>query len=665
MAEKWWESYPWRMIQTNMRQIDMLDIDAKVYVQQLLDFDANVVLINTSGIIASYETKLPFHFQSEYLKGDNLKQIIDLCHENGIKVMARTDFSKIRRPIYQQHPDWAYRRSDGEVVDYNGDVHACLNGGYQSEYAFEIMKETMEELNVDGVFCNMGGFQVKDYSYNYHGICHCDNCKVKFKEMFGMDLPLKEDMNDPVFRKYSVFKEICLQQHKNKMVELIKGINPEVAIAGDDFERMESNTEYGRDLPHWQYSAASNTRTNVGTDHDVTSSNTTVDFIGFWYRHVAVSAPLQELRMWQDLSGLGGLDYYLIGRLDNHEDQSGYEGIKKVFKFHAAHQDFYQGLHSSAKTLLVRAQLWGDAKEERGMIRVLTESHISFDETLASRLESANLDKYSLIVLPDTKYLSDAAVEKLDKFVEDGNMVLATGESGYYDGLYEERTQPGLQCLGIKTVLEKRDDMLSSMIKLTGTDAEVFTSFEHTSVVAVDHEYIYADYEESTTLYGKLIPPHPIGPPERCCYDTISDLPGVVKNKYGKGYGIYIPSKPGGLYYQEGYENTFWFIKDILINLCDQVSLAQGLTPMVQVSVSHHDDNDAVIQLVNNSGHFGTSYFAPLPIYDFIVCLPDSKQPTAVTSIKTGKVLQFEYQEGVAKVFVDKLEEYDAIHVLF
>ena len=47
----WWEGYPWRMIQTNLRQI------------------------------------------------------IDACHEEGIRVIARTDFSKVHYDLYEQHPE--------------------------------------------------------------------------------------------------------------------------------------------------------------------------------------------------------------------------------------------------------------------------------------------------------------------------------------------------------------------------------------------------------------------------------------------------------------------------------------------------------------------------------------------------------------------------------
>ena len=181
----WWEGYPWRMIQTNLRQIDMADINAKAYAKQLKGFGATVVTLNAAGIIASYQTNHPYQAQSEYLTGDSLRQIIDACHEEGIRVIARTDFSKVHYDLYEQHPEWAYRTAKGEIVNYNGDVHVCPNGEYQQKIMFEILEEVLTTHPFDGVFCNMSGFLVMDYSGNFHGPCHCDSCKKKYLEIYG------------------------------------------------------------------------------------------------------------------------------------------------------------------------------------------------------------------------------------------------------------------------------------------------------------------------------------------------------------------------------------------------------------------------------------------------------------------------------------------------
>jgi hypothetical protein len=357
----WWRTYPWREIQTNLREIDMIDIRAEQVVADLQRFKATLLMINAAGIIASYPTELPFHFQSPYLTGDSLEEIIAACHAAGIRVVARTDFSKVRYPLYERDPEWAYRSAGGQIANYNGDVAVCLNGGYQQEYALQIVEECLNKLDFDGIFFNMGGYQTRDYSGNYYGPCHCDNCRQRFAALFDLPLPTQEDMDDPIYRKYMRFKQITQRAHKEKVYNFIYTGWPHVAIAshrefGQGFYRQESNTAIDRPLPHWQYNASDNTKWVTSSFPEMVSSNTTVDFIDFPYRHVAVSPHQQALRLAQSLANGGALDYYLIGRLDNHEDRSGFGPVQELFHYHAANEDSYTGLTSKANIAVLHGQ---------------------------------------------------------------------------------------------------------------------------------------------------------------------------------------------------------------------------------------------------------------------------------------------------------------------
>ena len=72
----WWTDYPWRMVQTNLRETDMVDMDAQTYVACLKEMNATLAMINTGGIVASYPTKVEDHTQSEFLLGDSLHTLI-------------------------------------------------------------------------------------------------------------------------------------------------------------------------------------------------------------------------------------------------------------------------------------------------------------------------------------------------------------------------------------------------------------------------------------------------------------------------------------------------------------------------------------------------------------------------------------------------------------
>ncbi|WP_216776699.1 alpha-amylase family protein [Metabacillus halosaccharovorans] len=654
----WWNGYPWRMIQTNLREIDMEDIDAVSYAKELKEFGATVVLLNAAGIIASYDSELAFHPRSEYLHGDSLNKIIEECHKVGIRVIARTDFSKIRYSVYEQHPDWAYRTREGKIVNYNGDVHTCLNVDYQQKYMFDILQEVLTKHSFDGVFCNMSGFKVVDYSYNYHGPCHCENCQRKFKEQYGLELPEKDDPSNPVYQKYMLFKKDCEQDHKDRLHRLVKEINPEIAINGLDYIRCESNTEIGR--PQWQYSASSNSRVISGPTRTRPSDNASVDFLGFRYRHVSVSPALMELRQWQNLANSGSLSLYIMGRLDNHPDTSSYEGTKKVFQFHKEHEEIFNGIVSSAKVVVMRKALWQNDPEVFGWIRALTESHIPFDEIRLSELNDIEqLDGKEFVVLGDMKFLSNQQAQILDDFAAKGGTIIATGETGLYDDQFEARSGMALNCLGVEQVKEIRNELMSSIFEIPETEREIFPRCIHTPFIAPGSNLVLVQPKATAKKYLQLIPEHPFGPPERCYYNEVTKEPGILMSKYHKGRGVYIPWQIGSFYRREGYQNTLNMMQDILFSLCGIEELAPGLTPMVEVNICRNEKKQ-IIQLVNNSGCFANSYFTPVPIQNINICLKTQNESVLIETLRGGQV-EYRYRDGYLNINLDVLNDYEAI----
>lgn len=664
----WWRNWPWRLIQTNLREIDMQDISAEQVVADLRSFKATILMINAAGIIASYPTSLPFHFQSPFLQGDSLQTIIEACHRENIRVFARTDFSKVRRPVYEAHPDWAYLTPQGQVVDYNGDVAVCLNGAYQQQYILPIIEELLASHDFDGIFFNMGGYQTRDYSGVYYGICHCQNCQNRFKEIFNLPLPKAEDRHDPVYRKYQLFKKQTVQAHKEKLSKFIQKLRPDLCIDKDfghrrGFIRQEANTAVDRPLPHWQYSASDNTKWAVGSYPEMISTNTTVDFIDFPYRHVAVSPHQQQLRLIQSLANGGKLDYYLIGRLDNHEDRSGFKGIRDIFHYHAAHEGSYQNLRSLATVALLKSSQTSQG-EFRGWFRFLAESHHLFETLLTEVALDLPWDKYQAIILPDVQDVSDALAERLDRFVREGGILIATGRSSFRDEADELRAAPALQCLGIEAIQQIRADMRSSYFKFT--DKAGFTRFEDSDLVFMDGPYIYAQYAATAQPQMKLIPPHPFGPPERCYYTQETAYPGFTVHAFGQGQAIYIPWEPGTLFHRQGYTNTFDFAADLLARVADLKPIGGNLPPMVEATwFENTGSGSRLLHLVNGSGHFGVSFYAPLPLNGLEVVVPCPNKPSAVKSLVKDQACDYGWQEGWLAVKVAQLGLFEAIEVDF
>ncbi len=644
----WWEGYPWRMIQTNLREIDMRDIDAETYAQSLQDFGATVVTLNAAGIIASYETNLDFQTKSDYLTGSSLREIIDACHKRGIRVIARTDFSKIRYPLYEKHPEWAYRDKDGNIVNYNGDVQTCPNAGYQGDAMFDILREVLSTLPFDGVFCNMAGFLVVDYSGVYHGPCHCESCKAKFLERYGLEIPDRDDPKNPDYRKYAVFKAECTAAHRKRLIETVRAVDPDLAINNTDYIRTESNTEIGVSVFH--YSASSNARLTAGPMRKRPADNASVDFIGFRYRDTSVSPALMALRQWQNLANAGSVSLYIMGRLDNHWDISGFAPTKEVFDFHKAHEALFVAMTSAARVLLVHKPLMARIDPEAaGWIKALTACHIPFDEVRLGELSEELLRDKDCVILPDAANLKCEQANMLDAFVQNGGHLIATGDTGF------TQDEQKLQSLGVKRLLRREKGLMSSVFLAEEKDFSAFPDCKDAPYIAFGPDLTVCDYEDGTGKFFRLIPDHPFGPPERCYYTEVCDLPGVTVHSYGEGQTIHLPWKIGTFYYNEGWQNTLNVMKDALLQLCGMPEIAPGLTPMVEL-VHCQAEGKQVIQLINESGCFGNNYFPQVPVCGIRLRIPGVPENAKASTLRGGKAV---WENG--EIVLDELTDYEAI----
>lgn len=670
--EDWWKNYPWRLIQTNLREIDMQDIRAEQVVNDLQAFRATVLMINAAGIIASYPTRLPFQFQSPYLTGDSLLEIVDACHAAGIRVIARTDFSKVRLPIFQQHPEWAYRNARGEIVDYNGDVHVCVNSWYQQEGILQILNELLITHPFDGVFFNMGGYVTFDYSGNYHGPCCCVNCQEKFGSLFNQDFPFRgntipapQEVKD--HDRYAEFKRLTLKEQEEKINSFLTDSFPHLCIANllesnRGFIRQESNTALDRPLPLWQYSASENTKWAVGSHPEMVCSNTSVDFVDFPYRHVAVSAHEQALRLAQNLANGGALDYYLIGRLDNHADRSGFAPVRDMFRFHAANEQEYLGLHSQAGTLLLKP--FSHSQDEyRGWYRVLCEGHFPFDVMTLDSAQSFSFRKYKAVILPGIEFLDAEFVQKLDQFTEAGGTLIASGLPPKIKGQNPEDTFAGtLHSLGISQMQNTLRNLHSPYFQVE--DPLTFQNLAETGLVYIEGDYVQAQYEPQAILYLKFIPPHFFGPPERCYYKEITDFPGVVSYPFGNGRGLYLPWFPASQYYRRGQINTFRFLLDVLETIAKLPRIRGNIPEQVEVTISRNINGAVLLHLVNLSGHFGNSYHTPLRITNLQMTIPwQDHVPAEGFSLLSGIEVRLAESDQELTVWLDWLDQFDVIRI--
>jgi hypothetical protein len=69
------------------------------------------------------------------------------------------------------------------------------------------------------------------------------------------------------------------------------------------------------------------------------------------------------------------------------------------------------------------------------------------------------------------------------------------------------------------------------------------------------------------------------------------------------------------------------------------------------------------VHLVNTSGHFGVSFFAPVPMHDLEITIPYSQAPEQVRGLVCGTAYVHQWADGRLTVWVPRLDKFEAVQV--
>jgi hypothetical protein len=662
------------MVQTNLREIDAV-LDAETYVRNVKEFAVDVVLFNTGGIVANYPTSLPFHFPNPHLKGDLAGDMLERLKREGIRFLARFDFSKVNEALAAKHPEWLYVSLKGEPVNYNGQVATCVNGPYQQECSLEILGEVLARYAIDGVFFNMIGYQTHDYSGNYHGICQCDNCRLKFRAAYGLELPRREDAGNPDFRKYERFRRETSRELFWKIARFVKAKGSGLAVCtatneGVDIYRKESNTGINRPLPEWTYSATDNVKSVLASWPGMAAANTAVHFIDFPYRHSAVSPHLTCARLAGDLISGGWIDYYVIGTLEGQDDRLCFGGAKEIYRFHRENEQWLGDTDSEAEICLIApesSRMHGSMAEYRGIYRILAEGHFLFDVCADSVLGSAEaesrLKRYPAVVLPDVRNLGESAVAALDSYVAGGGRLLATGApaSGDEDG--EPKDPARLKSLGVAAVARRHPRAPGAYFRIFPRDKQKLAGFEDLDILYLDSELLESRLNPGCETLLGYIAPVMYGPPEKCFLGEPTSVPGMIRRGHKAGRCTYIPWAPGRQYVRLSHPGHATLVQSALQDLLgSERRMEISASPLVEVTCHRQREGRwRWMGLLNHSGQLGTAFHAPLPIEGIRIRLKSAERPVQVRALHAGANLEFSASGGWLQFILPSLSLFEVI----
>jgi hypothetical protein len=671
---EWWKANNLRVIQTNLPAYEAATLDPDSLIADLIYFSANTLIINAGGIMAFYPTKLEYHYTNPYMNENMLGDVIKKCHENGIRVIVRFDFSRAHKSVFEKHPDWFYVSPQGERIT-NEDLYTIsINAPYEQEQLFDIVEEVIDLYQIDGVFLNMPGYQTRNpYIDKYYGIDQNPYDKKRFAEFSGgMELPKMEDRNDPVFIKYEEFKKFTADDIIRRLNLLVKSKNKNIAICTYsenhvDIIRHESQTNT---LPYWPYNASDNVNNTRHSYPDHIVSNASIQQISFQSRYNAVEPEEVFIRLYENIAHGSGLDLSLMGDFRDYEDERNFDVFRDIYAHHKKFEPYFGKYTSPAKVAVIAPGSWpsGDAAQEyRGIQLMLLESHIQYDIIENSQIghREKDLGKYKLIILPEISHLDQGSLDALKRLAQSGVNIIATNRS------LSDHPEVLKELFGAEIKALNHD---GAGFYLQPDNKTLFTRFDKQSLLFWKFNLGLYEFDVINDKQLPILTPGVPGPPEIIGGHEPTGHYAVGIRQHANSKAVLMPINLGKLYFLHGYEQH----KNILLDLIDHVFpeadqlIKTNAHPRIEVILQHFamntpenygkEGNDGMIlHLVNLTGFNGNTYFNPLPVYDTEFDIQSDFRPMRIWSMVTEKEIPFSYQNGRIIFKIDKLDQFDGL----
>ena len=169
---------------------------------------------------------------------------------------------------------------------------------------------------------------------------------------------------------------------------------------------------------------------------------------------------------------------------------------------------------------------------------------------------------------------------------------------------------------------------------------------------------------EDTITGMKLIHDVMYGPPEKCYYHGVSEIPALLVRKHGDGMAAVLPFQIGTFYREWGNQGHRYVAQGVIDSVLGvDRRLKVKTSPMVEVT--HRKDPNGRFEwvaLFNHSGRLGNSFHAPLPIHNVQIQLKTDRPVKQVTSLSNGQVLP-EAGARMSTVTLPKLDAYEIVLV--
>lgn len=641
----WWMTEPVRLIQTNIPIQQWRDLEPAEQVRDIREAGGNTWLFNVGGIYANYPTELPFQAKNPYLenRGDLMGEIYDLAKQQGVRLLARFDFSRFDESIAEKYPEWCFRRKNGESITYNGLVTSCVNSGYYREAAPRMVEEFLRRYPAGGVFVNWwANHQTNGYSGLQNGVCHCEGCRERWPAFAG-DEPLPNRWNAD-YRKF-------IQQSSLDSAKLvraaIKRAAPDAALilygtkrteVTDGFTQ-ESKTNYDPDI-WWPYQSSLLVNSSRSSVPDQMVFNVVVNFIQMPYRFEPNRLAVNQNRMLQGMAHGGFPALYTVGPIRAASNKQAAAAVEFPFAWHKEHERLVTNQTSAAAIALINEGMLVD--DLRGVIRLLSEHHLPFRVyERANQLPPG--EPWDLIV---SAPIRNARLRQESE--RNNHLIIGPRPPVQFDGAIgktwtEAETRSGYWKVSDSQVLPRVD--------------------KHAELIGIEGEYLEPTGLGSYRAALHLVPPAIHSTTEITHIDRRDTTkPGLLFREAGSGVKtVWMPWSPTTIYQRRGgdsirlmFEDTFEYL------LAGRPQIRTDAHPLVEMSyMQQPSDGRRLVHLLNLTNQLHGSGGKLLPMRD--ISLAVRGEFASAYSADQNTPLPITVTDGYTRVTAPELRQYDII----
>src|SRR4051794_4503951 len=674
-ADAPWQRKIRRLGQTNMTEHDPAVLDVEQWADYWASLKIDAVMVSVTGILAFYQTKVPFHRKGKFL--GNRDFFGDCCaaaKKRGIHVIARMSPDLNWDDAVAAHPEWFERDAQGNVVKHSEDprlYRTCMFTTYMTGYMPAIMREINSLYEVDGLFTNawppLGNIP----------ICYCDECKKLPKPG---TIEYWEKFNDRVVYLWKLYDSIAKEKKASNFyfANLGGGIRSTANLIqlGEICEWFQCDNQGrgGDDTPIWGCTLQG--RVCNAVQKGKMATNVTAAWSTGTPRWRNVYKSPQEQQMWFDetlASGMAPYHHIIGGENGMGEDRRWLEPARKYFDWMARHDVHFVNKRSIANVGVVMGQRThlfyrpprGALMREYmdGMYYALLEGRFLFDFVHEDKLAPEDLAKYSALLLPNTALLSDQQCRQLRAYVDGGGSLLATFETAMYTERNRRRSDFGLaDVFGIRKAREVIGTNGNAYYQRIERQHPILDGFHDTNWIPGAEYRLPVKPTETPVL--TVVPGYPAYPPE-LSYPPQShtDESAVVIRERDKSRLIYFPGNIERTMWRSGHtdltrllqNSVRWLLNDEAPVTIQGDGVIESFAWETETGFAVH-----ILNYTNPAMHRGwIREFSPIGAQKVRMTLPNGHRVKRIELLRAETDVPFHIVNGSLEFTIPKVIDYE------